>query len=889
MAEHTTLESLIAGNIGDTYTDGNVKYTLGQNKVFKERALPKSNELTEHEQNNSAHVKGITNFLAAQGWATSNPGEISSAGGKELQYSGGTFTRVINEIEESFTIAPINPITFKPIFKDGTSAGPDLIELDNTRYEPAEDGVLADVGPEGTDTNDGTAQLLFLDPATGTFYAQYGTQRYASTAAGSYQWHQYERPSPAMSGNIWLAAIILDEDAANFTTAALARIMPVRSSGGGGVPPLLSGATDAQDGGPGLVPAPLIGDEAKFLRGNGAWDNITTDDLPLDSVSGLEVLGNKLHAVYTPRIGKLCDLTPNRNDLTQSLGTITYDADGNAMFTGAVRADLPTDGTGSGLWIYARVKYDAALDAPNDDVAVFGANDTFFPIAQGTSNSGSTNISRTNGANNANVLRIDGVEPANRLEAFNAINTGDFVIIEIDNFPNGSPLSIGDHIQNSSYDFDGTLRDMVILNEAPTPQELKTIRAALANGITILNKPSDGEVTTTAIYDGVMVDAAPAWTDGVTIANGATEIVQTGVDLNTVDQLVISFQRSNDTWPTTRTVRVDKIQQGILQGEMIHHFDNDYMGIREISPAQFAAGEIPFSASTGTTTFGFEITCIEFRKRAVGSSPLIGFKVEGPPNLEGTIKGLLAVTARTVTNGAVDNPIFAARHPALVSGNDIVIPSDYEGAFSRNLGGNAAAFDVFQNDATAVNGLAGTSRFNRGENTSANGGAFRLTGSGSEITINSTLTGDNETRPNNYALQWYFIMDDYVDPTSGGAAGTIEDPKYVGEAGNPVFLSSWVNFNYDENNPVTFQGLRFWKDGDIVHIEGLVKNDGPNIAPVGLFILPEGYRPTHRLIFSGVSNSAPQRFDILADGTVTLTNFTRTVGAWGSVNCSFRV
>ena len=291
MAEHTTLESLIAGNIGDTYTDGNVKYTLGQNKVFKERALPKSNELTEHEQNNSAHVKGITNFLAAQGWATSNPGEISSAGGKELQYSGGTFTRVINEIEESFTIAPINPITFKPIFKDGTSAGPDLIELDNTRYEPAEDGVLADVGPEGTDTNDGTAQLLFLDPATGTFYAQYGTQRYASTAAGSYQWHQYERPSPAMSGNIWLAAIILDEDAENFTTAALARIMPVRSSGGGGVPPLLSGATDAQDGGPGLVPAPLIGDEAKFLRGNGAWDNITTDDLPFDSVSGLEVLG----------------------------------------------------------------------------------------------------------------------------------------------------------------------------------------------------------------------------------------------------------------------------------------------------------------------------------------------------------------------------------------------------------------------------------------------------------------------------------------------------------------------------------------------------------------------------------------------------------------------
>ena len=45
--------------MADTYTDGNVKYTLGQNKVFKERALPKSNELTEHEQN-SAHVKGLS-------------------------------------------------------------------------------------------------------------------------------------------------------------------------------------------------------------------------------------------------------------------------------------------------------------------------------------------------------------------------------------------------------------------------------------------------------------------------------------------------------------------------------------------------------------------------------------------------------------------------------------------------------------------------------------------------------------------------------------------------------------------------------------------------------------------------------------------------------------
>jgi len=59
---------------------------------------------------------------------------------------------------------------------------------------------------------------------------------------------------------------------------------------------------------------------------------------------------------------------------------------------------------------------------------------------------------------------------------------------------------------------------------------------------------------------------------------------------------------------------------------------------------------------------------------------------------------------------------------------------------------------VLKTDTTARNGLGVVSRFNRAENTPVGGGAFRLTGTGSEINVNGVITGDSETAPLHFGV-----------------------------------------------------------------------------------------------------------------------------------------
>ena len=187
---------------------------------------------------------------------------------------------------------------------------------------------------------------------------------------------------------------------------------------------------------------------------------------------------------------------------------------------------------------------------------------------------------------------------------------------------------------------------------------------------------------------------------------------------------------------------------------MADHFDDDFLAVM-IQTSDKEIGKIHFGHSNQGPT-PFNITRIEFRKRAAGSSPLIGFKFEGPPNLEGVVKGLRAVYGRTIVNGAVDNPIFAARRPYLVADNgvDLEFPADLEGAFSRNLGGRAADFGTFQGHAQARD--------------PRNGSPTQVNNGGGSIPRGNPDTSAGETRPDNYADQWYFVMDDYVDPTASG-------------------------------------------------------------------------------------------------------------------------
>ncbi len=182
-------------------------------------------------------------------------------------------------------------------------------------------------------------------------------------------------------------------------------------------------------------------------------------------------------------------------------------------------------------------------------------------------------------------------------------------------------------------------------------------------------------------------------------------------------------------------------------------------------------------------------------------------------------EGYLPVTPGTVANGAVDYPLWAAKYPEFVSGDDIVFPADVAGMFLRNLGGTAAAEGVLQSDATArpntpfttasgtsssdgahthqysrtyrietsgwygrgthswtsvtvpFNGWSSKIRTAEGGDGSANG-AIRLQGSSYNTdskgnhthtipALSVTAGGDAETRPVNRAYQLYTIVDTY--------------------------------------------------------------------------------------------------------------------------------
>jgi len=312
------------------------------------------------------------------------------------------------------------------------------------------------------------------------------------------------------------------------------------------------------------------------------------------------------------------------------------------------------------------------------------------------------------------------------------------------------------------------------------------------------------EVTTSPIFEGVMVDAAPAWEGSFIVSNGsAIHELDTGVDLTEVDKLIVHFRRRNTnppntiSWPKTKPVYLADVLNSSA-AYLISHLDNQFLHIRGgISAAQLSAGIIPFGANTQTSSFDYEVTKVQFRKRVSGSSPLIGFKFEGPPNLESTIKGVLAVTPRTVTNGAVDNPIFASRWPSLVNGDDLVITADFAGAFSRNLGGEAEVFGTFQPFGTNVDGITASDRFHPNFTGRGNGGNVARNGNSE---VQKPLQGGitEGTRPDNFGFQWYFIMDDYVDPTGGVASGQPLSLAYATTTSDRDDPNTGDNIIYDE-------------------------------------------------------------------------------------------
>jgi len=191
------------------------------------------------QRSSKAYSDKHNNFLAAAGWQSANSGAITKGTGKELAYSGGEFIRVVNGVEESFVVPAQDPINLQYIGGDGVNIGSTVTDVDNLQYDPSDSGTLVNIGDESTaDVNDAQAQQLFLDPSTGQFFMQYGTQRYSTTAAALYQYPQYERPSTSMLVNVLMAVYCIDEDSTTLTSATNGRLALVNSATAGGGEPV---------------------------------------------------------------------------------------------------------------------------------------------------------------------------------------------------------------------------------------------------------------------------------------------------------------------------------------------------------------------------------------------------------------------------------------------------------------------------------------------------------------------------------------------------------------------------------------------------------------------------------------------------------------------------
>jgi len=158
----------------------------------------------------------------------------------------------------------------------------------------------------------------------------------------------------------------------------------------------------------------------------------------------------------------------------------------------------------------------------------------------------------------------------------------------------------------------------------------------------------------------------------------------------------------------------------------------------------------------------------------IAANEIGAFKAVPNVKTDGTAKfpadyvaeGLLPlINGYSLTNGAVDNPKFAAMFPTFVIGDDLTVPSTFDGRFIRNLGGNAAAFMASQADGTAVNGLRTLrtyvqSDWNGQSNNDFGKGSGSLTGAANNGVGMSSA--DPETRPHNFAMQFVLVLDSYA-------------------------------------------------------------------------------------------------------------------------------
>jgi len=118
-----------------------------------------------------------------------------------------------------------------------------------------------------------------------------------------------------------------------------------------------------------------------------------------------------------------------------------------------------------------------------------------------------------------------------------------------------------------------------------------------------------------------------------------------------------------------------------------------------------------------------------------------------------------------------------------------------------------------------------------------------------------------------------------------------DNGKFIFSNGQTVdsmnyYETPWIDATYENGwitHSTTYSHARYKRIGNVVHIDGLVKDGTNNNA---IFRLPVGFRPSKRLIKTSMHNNGSFRLDVLTDGRVLPIAGGTT---WVSINLSFAV
>ena len=239
----------------------------------------------------------------------------------------------------------------------------------------------------------------------------------------------------------------------------------------------------------------------------------------------------------------------------------------------------------------------------------------------------------------------------------------------------------------------------------------------------------------------------------------------TGFDLTQPGELMIRFIAADGggaarDWESG-FLNVDRMLERFNAGDTVdgflHIFDNDFVVINLIDPT---TGEFLIRETGRDVGIRAELWIV-----ANTVSKRLGEMVHKKStsfasDADAMSQGYLPIKQGTVTNGVLIYPLWSAIYTEFVIGNDIVLPTDVEGMFLRNIGGNSEVEGDFQDSDNKAHTHTHGRATNRTGNTANGGNSNRHPASGTGTTSSS---GGVEARPLNRAYQLYSIIDTYLD------------------------------------------------------------------------------------------------------------------------------